>query len=540
LCGICSTKNKTALKTINKISFNDIESIPQLVKDFLNQKIEGFEKNTFSLDHFKDQIHLKQDSFTQGQRSILSDVLEKQLSELTLSSKQKENLENLRSPNTFTITTGHQLNLFSGPVFFVYKILQTIKTCTYLKENFPDFNFVPVYWMASEDHDFAEINHFKTEHNYYEINEKSGGSVGRITISDTFFISEFEKEFKDSVFGTELILMMKEAYKPGNTLTEAIKILVNRLFSEFGLLIVDGDSKELKSQIKDIFKDELLNFSLQKNSKEKVDFLTGKYGKVQVNPRDINLFYLSETRDRIDFDGEKYIAVDTDKIFSREEILQELENHPEKFSPNALMRPVYQEKVLPNLAYIGGNAEIMYWLELKDYFASVNIPFPVLIPRNSMLFIKEKTVGKIEKLNLNIEDFFGNFTAITNQKILKDSNVLSLLEEKEILLEKSFSELKLIAETTERSFGNMVKAEEVRQLKSFKRMKKRLLHAEKIKQGELLERLENLFLDVHPSKTWQERVYNFSVFFSDYGYSWLENCWEEMVVQESKLIIVAI
>ncbi len=528
------------MKTINKISFNDIESIPQLVKDFLNQKIEGFENNTFSLDHFKDQIHLKQNSFASEQREILSDVLEKQLSDITLSSKQKENLENLKQPNTFTITTGHQLNLFSGPVFFVYKILQTIKTCSYLKENFPDFNFVPVYWMASEDHDFAEINHFKTENNYYEINEKSGGAVGRIEISDTFFISEFEKEFKDSVFGTELILMMKEAYKVGNTLTDAIKTLVNRLFSEFGLVIVDGDSKELKKQIKDIFKDELLNFSLQKNAKDKVDFLTEKYGKVQVNPRDINLFYLSETRDRIDFDGEKYIVVDTHKKFTRTEILQELESYPERFSPNALMRPVYQEKVLPNLAYIGGNAEIMYWLELKDYFTTVQIPFPVLIPRNSMLFIKEKTVGKIEKLDLNIEDFFGSFTAITNQKILKDSTVLFLLEEKEMLLEKGFSELKAIAATTEHSFGNMVKAEEVRQLKSFKRMKKRLLHAEKIKQSELLERLENLFLDVHPSKTWQERVYNFSVFFSDYGYSWLENCWEEMVVQESKLIIVAI
>lgn len=528
------------MKTIDKLSFNDIESIPQLVKDFLNQKIEGFENNTFSLDHFKDQIHLKQNLFSEEQRQTLSDVLEQQLSGLSLSSKQKENLENLKQQNTFTITTGHQLNLFSGPVFFVYKILQTIKTCSYLKENFPDFNFVPVYWMASEDHDFAEINHFKTENNYYEINEKSGGPVGRITVSDTFFISEFEKEFKDSVFGTELILMMKEAYKVGNSLTAAIKILVNRLFSDFGLLIIDGDAKELKNQVKEIFRDELLNFSLQKNSREKVDFLTKKYGKVQVNPREINLFYLSETRDRIDFNGEKYIAVDTDRTFTKEEILSELERNPQKFSPNALMRPVFQEKVLPNLAYIGGNAEIMYWLELKDYFKSLDIPFPILIPRNSMLFIKEKTVGKIEKLDLNIQDFFGNFTAITNQKILKDSSVLSLLDDKETLLEKGFSELKAIAETTERSFGNMVKAEEVRQLKSFKRMKKRLLHAEKIKQGELLERLEKLFLDVHPSKTWQERVYNFSVFFSDYGYSWLENCWEEMVVQESKLIIVAI
>ena len=511
-----------------------------MVKDFLNHNIEGFEENTFSLSHFEKKIHEKQSSFTSGQREILVAALEKQLSYLTLSPKQKQNIESLRHTKTFTITTGHQLNLFSGPVFFVYKILQTIKTCSFLKDSFPEFNFVPVYWMASEDHDFAEINHFKTENNYYEINEKSGGAVGRIPLSDTFFISEFEKEFKDFVFGTELILMLKEAYKAGNTLTQAIQILVNRLFSEFGLLILDGDSKELKTQMKETFKDELLNFSLYKESKEKIDFLTEKYGKVQVNPREINLFYLTDTRDRIDFDGNQYIIVDKNKTFTKEEIFEELENNPEKFSPNAVMRPVYQEMILPNLAYIGGNAEIMYWLELKDYFKKINLPFPILIPRNSMLFLNQKTLGKIEKLALKTEDFFQNFTAITNNKILDDNEILRLLEEKESQLMLQFSDLKAIAETTEKSFGNMVKAEEVRQMKSFKRMKKRLLHAEKIKQREMLERLENLFLDVHPSKNWQERVYNFSVFFADHGNAWLETCLEEMQIDESKLIILAI
>ncbi|WP_292008779.1 bacillithiol biosynthesis cysteine-adding enzyme BshC [Chryseobacterium sp.] len=528
------------MKTINKISFNDIESIPQLIKDFLNHKIEGFEDYTFTLENFTRQIHSKEKSFSGEQRRILVETFENQLSNLPLSLKQKENIQKIKEANTYTITTGHQLNLYTGPVFFVYKILQTIKTCAYLKEYFPDFNFVPIYWMASEDHDFAEINHFKTEHGYYEINEPSGSAVGRIKVNDTFFISEFEKEFKDSVFGTELILMMKEAYKEGNTLTDAIKMIVNRLFSELGLLILDGDEKALKAQMKDVFKDELLNFSLNKNSKEKVGFLTGKYGKVQVNPREINLFYLSETRDRIEFNGEKYIVVDKNIRFTQDEILNELQEFPEKFSPNALMRPVYQEKILPNLAYIGGNAEIMYWLELKDYFSTIEIPFPVLIPRNSMLFLTEKTLQKVEHLGLHIEDFFQNFAAITNNKILDDNKILELLDEREQQIAQNFSDLKSIAETTDKSFGNLVKAEEVRQLKSFLRMKKRLLRAEKIKQSELLERLENLFLDIHPSKIWQERVYNFSVFFADYGYAWLETCLEEMVVQESKLIIVAI
>jgi uncharacterized protein YllA (UPF0747 family) len=184
-----------------------------LVKDFLNQKIEGFEENTFSLQNFKNKIHEKQNAFKPEKREILAAALENQLSGLTLSPKQKQNLRDIKLENTFTITTGHQLNLFSGPVFFVYKILQAIKTCSYLKDSFPEFNFIPVYWMASEDHDFAEINHFKTENNYYEINEKSGGAVGRIPVSDTFFISEFEREFKDHVYGTEFILILKEAYK---------------------------------------------------------------------------------------------------------------------------------------------------------------------------------------------------------------------------------------------------------------------------------------------------------------------------------------
>ncbi|WP_407403397.1 bacillithiol biosynthesis cysteine-adding enzyme BshC [Chryseobacterium sp.] len=528
------------MKTVNKIAFTEIDTIPQLVKDFLNHSIDGFEDSTFSLENFAKQIQHKKSTFEDFQREILSEEFSRQLSYLTLSIKQKENIELIKSGDTFTITTGHQLNLFSGPVFFVYKILQTIKTCLFLKNHFPEYNFVPVYWMATEDHDFAEINHFKTENNYYEFNEKFGGAVGRIKITDTAFISDFEKEFKDSIFGTELILMLKESYHSGNTLTQAIQLFVNRLFSAYGLLILDGDSLALKRQMITVFKGELLHNQLQNWSKEKVKFLTEKYGKVQVNPRDINLFYLSESRNRIEGVGDQFQIVDSDQFFTKDEILFELDNNTERFSPNALMRPIFQEKVMPNLAYIGGNAEIMYWLELKDYFEFLELSFPILIPRNSMLFIKQKTLGKIEKLSLKLENFFTNFTTITNEKILDHSEILKTLQEQEKMLINHFDSLKILAESTEKSFGNMVAAEEVRQLKSFKRLKKRLLKAEKVKQSELLERLEMLFLEVHPAKTWQERIFNFSMFFSDNGYSWLDACLKEMDVAESKLIIIAI
>ena len=436
------------MKKINHIPFLEIESIPQLIKDFLKQKIPGFESQFFNLENIKKQFQLKGSSFSLEQRKVLFDVLKDQYSDFQTSEKQESGLNHILSDQTFTVTTGHQLNLFTGPAFFVYKILQTIKLAEFLKEKFPEQNFVPLFWMASEDHDFEEIDHFKTKNNYYETKAKSGGAVGRIQVEDDFFISRFEEEFKDSVYGTALILLLKKAYKKGNTLSQATRIIVHELFADYGLIVLDGDDVRLKTAMKSVFKEELLHQTLSDSTRETVRFLTEKYGKVQVNPREINLFYLSETRDRIAFENNEFIIIDRDQKFTIEEMLTELENHPERFSPNALLRPVFQETVLPNIAYIGGNAEIMYWLELKNFFTQIKLPFPVLIPRNSMLMLTEKTVEKMDHLNLKINDFFKNFAGVTKDLMLQDNEILPLLHDQETTLKNQFEILKTEAEKT--------------------------------------------------------------------------------------------
>ena len=528
------------MKKIKSIPFVEIDSIPLLIKDFLTQKIPGFENSVFNLENISKQFELKGNSYTSTNRNILVQSIQEQYLGFDLSENQVKNVELLSQENTFTVTTGHQLNLFSGPVFFIYKILQTIKLADFLNTKFPERKVVPIFWLASEDHDFEEINHFKTEKNYYEISADSGGAVGRIKVHDISFISNVDEEFKDAPFGEELVSLLKKSYKAGNTLSDATKILVQELFSDYGLLVMDGDDSALKSQMKNIFKEELLDQQLFKSTEETVNYLSKKYGKVQVNPREINLFYLTENRNRIEFQNGKYLVVDTDIVFTSEEIFSELENHPEKFSPNALLRPVYQEVILPNLAYIGGNAEIMYWLELQNYFQKINVPFPVLIPRVSLLYLKEKTLEKIEKLGLKITDLFGDFEALKNKEILENNPIISLLENQERALNKQFDQLTEVAASTEKTFGNLVDAEKTRQLKSFDRMRKRLLRAEKIKQKEKLERLDNLYLRVHPGKKWQERTLNFSVFYGDFGKKWLQNCYEEITVDQSELIIVSI
>ncbi|MEC5157643.1 bacillithiol biosynthesis cysteine-adding enzyme BshC [Chryseobacterium sp. MP_3.2] len=527
-------KNKT------HFPFLEIESIPQLIKDFLAKDIEGFETAVFNLENMKLQLEAKKNTFSAEQRAILSNTFISQYKGFELTEFQTKNIELLSNDNTFTVTTGHQLNLFTGPAFFIYKILQTIKLADFLNTHFLESKVIPVFWMATEDHDFEEINHFSTDKNYYEISADSGGAVGRIKVKDTPFIAAFEEEFKDSPFGEELIALVKKAYKEGNTLAQATRIIVHQLFSQYGLLVLDGDNRDLKMQMKSLFKEELLHQTVFESTKDTIDFLVGRYGKVQVNPREINLFYLTETRDRIAFENDQFILVDKDKSFSKEELLSALEQFPESFSPNALLRPVFQEVVLPNLAYIGGNAEIMYWLELKDYFAKINIPFPILIPRASVLVLNQKTLDKTETLGLNRDDYFRDLDQVSKELLLVDHDILTLLNQQKNELEQQFQKLKESAKKTDVTFGNLVDAEKTRQLKSFKRMQKRLLRAEKIKQSEKLNRTKNLFETVHPGNKWQERTLNFSSFYCTLGPEWLQNCYREIRVEHSELIILPI
>ena len=509
-----------------------------LIKDYLSQKNNlDFAYNRFpSKENYVAQAKDKLAEYKN--RGILCRVLSEQNQNPT--SKQAENLELLNQENTVTVTTGHQLNLATGPLYFIYKILHTVRICDDLNQENHGINFVPIYWMATEDHDFEEINHFRTENHLYEFFANSGGAVGRIEVENLSFIAEFEKEFQNTVYGTELLLMMKRAYKAGRTLAEATKILVHELFAAYGLLILDGDHPKLKGVMKNTFKKELLHNELFKSTQNQVKTLSDRYGKVQVNPREINLFYLTETRNRIERHGKIFNIVDTDLVFTEDEMLNELQNFPEKFSPNALLRPVYHETVLPNLAYIGGNAEIMYWLELKNYFEHLELPFPVLIPRSSVLILNEKQISKTGKLGVSVEDLLAPVDAVARKILLENHQLPGILASLENQLKEQFSVLKVKAALTEKTFRNLVEAEETRQLKSFKRMRKRLLRAEKINQKEQLASLNNLYASVHPGNVWQERTWNFSVFYADHGRSWIHQCYNAITPYCSELIIFSI
>ncbi|MEN2486923.1 bacillithiol biosynthesis cysteine-adding enzyme BshC [Flavobacterium sp. B11] len=501
------------------ISFQSSGYFSKLMQDYLDQKpeLKPLYNNFPTLENFEKQIAEKAANFDQNNRTVLVDALHKQYQNIEISDLTRQNISLLALENTFTITTGHQLNLFSGPLYFLYKIISTINLTKELKSKYPSYNFVPVYWMATEDHDFEEINYFNFKGKKIRWNAESTGPVGRLStdgLEDLFEV--YSKELGSSSNANTLKKLFEDAYLKHENLADATRYLANALFANYGLVIIDADTADLKRAFIPFAKEELANQTsfkaVQKSIEELADYI------VQVNPREINLFYIEDKlRERIIFENDKYWANNTKISFSKDEIFKLLENNPEKFSPNVIMRPLYQEIILPNLCYIGGGGEIAYWLELKAFFDAVNITFPIVLVRNSVLLATEKQVKKADNLNLTWKDLFNKSENLINEITHKLSPFpIDLTPQKEAL-EKQFNYLFELAEKTDKSFTGAVKAQEVKQKKGLENLEKRLLKAQKRKLHDQLQRVTDLQCELFPNNSLQERQANFSEFYLEKG-----------------------
>lgn len=494
------------------VTYQNSGFFSNLIVDYLNQKeeLKPLYNRFPTLENFESQIIEKSKSFNSNQRTVLVNVLKEQYNSFVISKKTATHIDQLISENTFTITTGHQLNLFTGPLYFLYKIASVINLTKELKKKYPAYNFVPIYWMATEDHDFEEINYFNYKDKKIKWNKKSSGPVGRFStkgLEDVF--EEFSKYLGKGENANFLRKLFQNAYLNNESLTKATRFLTNELFKDEGLVIIDGDHKELKQQLSPYIKDELLN---QTSFKEvnKTNRLLKEY-KIQVNPREINLFYiLDDLRERIIFENNHYLINNTNLKFTESEILTELENYPERFSPNVILRPLYQEVILPNLCYIGGGGELAYWFELKSNFKANTIPFPILLLRNSVLVATEKQFRKIDKLNLSWADLFLNQEKLIEKKTKELSQFEIDFSKQKTHLINQFKDLAEIAHKTDKSFIGAVKAQEVKQIKGLENLEKRLLKAEKKKHANQISRIIELQNELFPNKTLQERSKNLS------------------------------
>ena len=491
--------------------------------DYLAQEqaVRPFYHRFPSLESLSDQIQEKKATAVcePNWRKSLSESLMAAYGSVSISEATAANIESLKQSNTFTITTGHQLNLFTGPLYFLYKIVSVINFCKQAKQAYPKHNFVPVYWMATEDHDFDEINYFNFRGSKLAWNRQDGGAVGDLSTEGLQQVSEvIGAAMGTSIQASYLRELFENAYLKHDDLASATRYLANALFADQGLVIVDGNDPKLKAAFAPYAKQELI---AQKGheviSATTADLVAAGY-KEQVHPREINLFYLDQgLRERIVQVDDQYVINDTDLSFSEAEILAKLEANPEQFSPNALLRPLYQEVILPNLCYIGGGGELAYWLQLKDYFEAVGVTFPMLMLRNSALLITEKQMGKWERLGLSVADLFKKPEALASHLVKQHSGLPLDFEPQKVHLKKQFEALYELAKQTDPSFEGAVAAQEKKQINGLKNLEKRLRKAEKRNHNDRIQRAQELRDAVFPANNLQERKANFSEFYLEAG-----------------------
>ncbi len=492
--------------TTRKIDFSDTHSFSPFFLDYIQQKdsLKKFYHRFPSVASFGDQLKDKA-NFSSERRQLLVQELTKQYGTLPITDKAKQNIAALGNPKTFTVTTGHQLNIFTGPLYFIYKIVTVINACKKLKEAYPEYDFVPVYWMASEDHDYEEIKYFRLYGKKYVWETEQQGAVGR------FHTKDF-KNLLNEIPGE--ISLFKEAYTKNKTLSQAALHYVNELFGQEGLIVLDADNRELKKSFSSVIRNDLFDHTAKVKVNEATQTLQALGYHTQVNAREINFFYLADgLRSRIEKISGGFQVVDSSLKFSDAEVEKMLFEEPEKFSPNVVLRPLYQEMILPNLGYVGGPAELVYWLQLKGVFDFFETPFPMLMPRNFALVMDAPTQKKFSKTGLDIKDLFQEKNFLFNQWVANNSqHGLSLGKQMQVL-QTLLTEVQTQATQIDSTLTKLVAAENQRALNGLERIEKKMLKAEKRKHEEKLKQIEAVKDALFPNGSLQERTDNFLNFY---------------------------
>ncbi|MES2565318.1 MAG: bacillithiol biosynthesis cysteine-adding enzyme BshC [Bacteroidota bacterium] len=517
------------------ISLKSTTLFSSLFEDYLEQSenVKPFYSNHINRNDFAS--YLENHSFSSVNRSVLVKTLQDQanLTENTHVSAL-HNITLLKKETTYSVTTGHQLCLFTGPLYFIYKIISTINLCETLKANFPDKDFIPVYWMASEDHDFEEINHVHVFGKKVSWESTQKGSVGEFNTEGlTQLIAELKTILGESENANSLIQLFEKAYTAHSNLADATRYLVNELFGQYGLVILDGNDAALKELFKEEFKKDIFENTSAQLVNKTINVLKKNY-PAQVTPRDINVFYKdNKIRERIEKQGDRYVVLNTEISFSKEELVNITEHSPEKLSPNVVLRPLYQQKILPNIAYVGGPGELAYWLEFKTMFESFDISFPILMPRNFVMFLDKSVQNKLQKINLIFEDVFRDGEELVKQLIKTQHNDINLEDAKKQLA-KIYSEVAGKVIEIDKTLGGSAEAEKQKAINGLAAIEQKINKALKQKSETDVNQIWAIKEKLFPRNIPQERYDNFSMYYSKYGKEFIAGLKSELTYDLEK------
>lgn len=516
---------------VHQIPLSDSGIYGKLMMDYIEgyPQLRPFYKYVPALDSFPDVV--KERSNFPFHREVLCTELTAQHSRyFTEFPVLQQQIELLKQENAFTVTTGHQPCVAGGPLYFLYKIITTIRLAKSLNERYPDQKVVPVFWMGAEDHDLDEINSVFVFGKTVKWGTRQTGATGRMSTEGMdAFVQELETLLGQEPFAGDVLEKLRKAYLGHSNLADATREFVLQLFASEGLLVLDADRPSLKKIFARIAREEVSTqsaFHIVNTTSEKL----GEHYKLQVNPREINLFYLDEQlRERIVLDEKgHYEIVHTDLEFTREFLVDLIDHQPERFSPNVILRPLYQEMILPNLAYIGGPGELAYWMQLKDMFEHYQASFPVLVPRNNGLILPSRPLEKFQQLGFDKKDMFRSYDELSKVWLSGQENLQDDITKTTDAVKAAYDQLAAAFAKTDPTLAASVQAEAQKVVNGLDNLSKKGTAALKRKHEVALNQLKTLLDKVNPDDEPQERLVNFLQFYPKMGPEMIQVFLKEM------------
>jgi bacillithiol biosynthesis cysteine-adding enzyme BshC len=520
--------------------FDKIPAFSKLDKAYASQRV-GL-KSFYQFEPDPDGIRLATQMRRQYpvNRTLLHETLTTQYQNLSISPLLQSNLDAILEENTFTLITAHQPCLFLGPLFTVYKILSTIKLSQMLNAEQSDYKYIPTFILGAEDHDVEEVNHIHLFNKKIVWETNQTGSCGRFNLDGLEEVIGNLKETLGGSANAESILnRVQNAYSGYRTYGQATRIFIHDLFNEYGLVILDMDDSRLKNEFKSVIQDEIMNETALQNIITTQEEISNLGYKPATFVRPINFFYLGNGyRERIEREAENFRLQQSGQLFTPEEMSVEIDTAPENFSPNVNVRPVYQEFTLPNVAYIGGGGELAYWLERKNHFAALNVFYPVLIRRDSVMLIESGVAAKMEKVALSTDIYFSDIDEIISyylENILKDHVEI---DQERAAIESLLDLIVTKGSKADVTLKAAFEAEKVRVLKTLEGLEGRIKRAEKQNNEVKINQLRQVKDKMFPDQQLQERHENFMSYYLKYGSGFFDIILDHLDPLRSELKII--
>ncbi len=532
------------------INFSSIPAHQNLFIDYLEEfeNIERFYSKNFRnmeqyLPHFQKLAEQER-----PHRALLSEILMTQYHGQKISKQTSANIDALASPKTIAVVTGQQLGIFGGPLYTIYKTITAIKLCSYLKDNFEEYHFVPVFWLEGDDHDFNEARSFSildNANNFISIKYDDGqleetnrGAIGELKFNDNlnFVFESLIAGLRETEYKSSLVEFVRSIYQPGKTFLQSFRNLMISLFDDYGLVVFNPLDHAVKRLLIPIFNKSITQFPEQSISLVERSAELEEVYHAQVKVKPINLFYIDE--------NERLLIEPTDtgelrlkgkrKKISIEDMLNQLEYTPEKFSPNVLLRPICQDYLFPTGFYVGGPAEISYFAQVSPLYRIHEIEEPFIYPRSSATIIEKGVHSVLEKHNLSFIDIFREEEELIN-KIVNASSDLNLeklfADSSEEITEvmNSISERLTVLDKT---LGDLTEKSKERIDQALEYLKTKALDSEKRKYEVSIRQLSKVRNVLFPNGNLQERELNWIYFANKYGMDLIKWLFNELTINK--------